>query len=262
MDMIKAVKHHYIKLLSSFLDEIKEIEDNFLKSLPALHIPIIGNGYENAKVKFAFYGIETYGRIESCNMLDLKNNLLESPEKGYDYLTNVSIPEKINKWAKPKGGSIFFKYLISLLGAFYNIDAKHLREEDELSNIPFIWGNLHSLEMFQGSPCKRGVPYETYLKVKAASKMFDEHSNNISYITKTCKPNVLIILTWAFNSKYWLKKEFKIEPEKLADHLFYAYIPELNTNIYKHVHPRYIKQILGWDKSIKTIVDDLKNHLK
>jgi hypothetical protein len=100
------IKSHYIELLRAFLSQIGDIPDKDLTGLPAPHIPVIGTGYENAKVKMAFYGIET--KWWERSMVDFKNKFLTSPETGYEYLTELFTPQNIIKWSK----GTFFKYIM------------------------------------------------------------------------------------------------------------------------------------------------------
>jgi hypothetical protein len=208
------IKSHYIELLRAFLSQTGDIPDKDLTGLPAPHIPVIGTGYESAKVKMAFYGIETKWWARS--MVEFKNKFLTNPETGYAYLTELFTPQNIIKWSK----GTFFKYIIGFLGKFYGKSIKEIKSNEQLLKIPFVWGNINSLEEWKVTAKANGVKQDVYNKVKNSSKIFDCSSADTkgpTYILRECKPDIMLILNWDFQFRDWLKAELKLEATQIKN---------------------------------------------
>jgi len=219
--------------------------------IPAPHIPSVGELYEKAKYKIAFFGMETNGWAD---MVALKNAFDEAPERAIEYLTEEFKKVEFLNWTNNFGTS-FFNYVLQFVAKFYNIDNwKLLRTEAQYMYLlkTFIWGNTNSIERYEISAQPNGVDFSAWLKVKNASKIFD----TAAHILDTCPPDILLVLNWS-ESEDWLGKGRIYEKDELDDHLFHIYLKETDTHVYWLAHPRWLAINIGFENSINKIIEDI-----
>ena len=252
----KQVKDYYIKQLEIFFSKTTDISDEDMKGLPAIHIPCLG--FTDEMPEIAFYGMETNGWH---SMKDFRKMFQENPSKAYDYITTAWFcPASVIKSAQPRK-HIFWKYVISLMSRMYGLSPKELKTENALKKHTLIWGNILSLERFHVSAKHNGANKEIYNKLYKESSLFNTLPNGHwgpTYIVKACQPKFLFILYSGFNMRNWLRNDFGIERELIHKHLGYAYIKETDTYVFKMPHPRFIFQRLGWEKTIKQVLERLE----
>lgn len=252
----EEVKEYYIKQLGKFFSKIADIPDEELKGLPAVHIPCLG--FTDEMPKIAFYGMETNGWY---NMFELKKRYNENPSSAYDYITkDVFTPSFVIKCAQPRK-NIFWKYVISLMAGMYGLTPQKLKTEDELEKHTLIWGNILSLERYHVSAKRKGAKREIYNRVYNESTLFNTLPNGHfgpTYIVRACQPKFLFILYSGFNMQNWLRNDFGIEREMINRHLCHAHIKETDTHVFKMPHPVFINKCLGWEKTIKQVLEQFE----
>jgi hypothetical protein len=107
--------------------------------MPAIHIPIIGNNYENSQIKMAFFGIETYGWHSFQEFMEKYTN---STELAFGYLTKSTEPINYLEWTNNPRTS-FWDYIFQFLTVFYKLPNPEFTKNDNYKDLlkSFIWGN-------------------------------------------------------------------------------------------------------------------------
>ena len=152
--MKQRLIEQYAPLIGQFLDSIKGIDAS---GIPAPHIPIMGQSYEDAKYKMAFLGMETYGWTDINEFCEIARKNLEEAVT-YDENTINSL-EYLN-WAS-NYTSTFWGFVLKFLAKFYNIldfnrfigDNKTKTYKDILTS--FVWGETNSIERYHVSLHRR-----------------------------------------------------------------------------------------------------------
>ncbi len=245
---MNSYKAQYIRLLSNFFDSIHDVDTS---GIPAPHIPSVGDLYDEAKYKIAFFGMETNGWGD---LKSLKDEFIINPEKAFNYLTDDFRELAFLNWTNNFGTS-FFNYILLFLSRFYNIkDWKAFKSDEQYQYIlkTFIWGNTNAIERYEVSAKSKNVEIEAWNKVKSASKIFD----SAEHILQSCSPNILLVMNWGESEK-WLGNTVVSHKEQLGDHLYYLFSESTNTHIYWLAHPRWIAINVGFNQSIDSIFTDI-----
>jgi hypothetical protein len=207
---------------------------------------VIGQLYEKARVKMAFFGIETNGW---GSMNKFMTRYKKSPVEAYDYLTDQDNAEYL-EWRNNPGSS-FFDYIATFLTNFYSLDISVFDSPEGIDLISsFIWGNTNAIEQFETSAQGKRAKYEDWEQVKKASRPFD----TARYVLNICRPDVLVILNWN-ETEEWLTGKAKIKPETLGDHHWYYGLP--HTHVYWTAHPHWLYPNFDFAESAKLIINDL-----
>jgi hypothetical protein len=236
-------KAQYVQLFESFA---KKLEDRNLTGIPAPHIPVIGRLYEKARVKIAFFGIETRGWVFLDEFME---RYKKSPAEAYDCLTDVD-----NAWYlewRNNFRSSFFDYITTFLTNFYSLDSSVFNSPEGKNLISsFIWGNTNAIERFGTSAQENEAKFEDWEQVKKASEPFD----TARYVLDICRPDVLVILNWT-ETEEWLTGKAKIKPETLGDHHCYYGLP--HTHVYWTTHPNWLYRHFDFTESAQLFINDL-----
>jgi hypothetical protein len=252
--MYSNFKGQYCKLIDQFVDSLGSFNAN---GMPAIHIPIIGNEYENFHTKICFFGIETYGWHSFQKFMEAyagNGEKVGSTEKAFDYLTKSTSPINYLDWTNNFHTS-FWDYIFDFLIFFYKLPKLKFTDNENFKNLleSFIWGNTNSMERYETSAKGEGALYNDWEHIKKASKIFD----TASYVLNICKPDILLIMNWN-EDEYWLTGKEKIEHFVIDSHHWYYKIK--NTHVYWLPHPRYTSSNgIGFDKSIELIVNDYES---
>jgi hypothetical protein len=242
--MRESFKTQYLRLISGF---VTGLGDRELSGIPAIHIPVIGNLYEKAPVKIAFFGKETNG-WGAMDQLIAEHK--KSPEDAYAGLTDID-PANYLQWRNNFGTS-FWDYITLFLKTLYSLDnAVFDGPEGAALLASFIWGNTNAVERFEVTAQGTGAKYEDWEPVKNASRIFDTPR----YVLDICRPDLLIVLNWDENES-WLSGGEKITAEEIGDH--HCYYPLPQTHVYWTAHPRWLAQNTGFTESVRLITEDLQ----
>ena len=248
--MIKDYEIKYKELLKDFLEKLPE-EIPF--GMPCPMIPCVGNLYDEAKTKIAFFGMETNGWK---NLYKLKGSYInENIDAAFEYLIDLFHKKTFINWTNHFHTS-FWDYILMFLSQFYNLDKNFKftsNGEDFHILESFIWGNTNALERYHVTAQKNNVEYGLWNKIKELSRKFD----SAEYIIETCKPDVMIILHWR-KSKSWILGKKKVKPEIIGDHLHYYYLEDNDTHVYWLAHPAWMSR----KKQFKPSIEKIINHLK
>jgi hypothetical protein len=203
--MFNEVKTLYKRLLCDFFEEIK---DKDVKNMPLIHLPIIGNKYEDSQIRIAIYGKDTdnYRRNELKKFQESYNKC-KSCENIYDDLVDQSkTTMKFVEWANEYN---FFGFIFKFLAEINKLGWQNWEKikTKECSNIvqSFIWGNTNSFEIDKRKSEKYHADRKSWEEIKDISKKYFD--GKIKNIIEICKPDLLLIL----NSEFKLKKTLGVE---------------------------------------------------
>src|SRR5574344_115245 len=239
----------YKNLISDFM---KQIPDDLPYGIPCPMIPCVGDLYDNANFRIAFFGMETHGWGD---LSELKKNYGNNTTKIFNELTADFKDLAFLDWTNNFHTS-FWDYVLTFLLKFYKIKNKNAFQEDETFQMilrSFIWGNTHSLERYEISAKQENVDEKKWLKVKSASEIFD----SAKYILDSCSPNVLIITDWE-QSESWLLDNKQVNHKELDDHIWYFYLADSDTHVYWIAHPNWLARNYKFESSIDIIISNLK----
>ena len=260
--MKQRLIEQYAPLIGQFLDSIKGIDAS---GIPAPHIPIMGQSYEDAKYKMAFLGMETYGWTDINEFCEIARKNLEEAVT-YDENTINSL-EYLN-WAS-NYTSTFWGFVLKFLAKFYNIldfnrfigDNKTKTYKDILTS--FVWGETNSIERYHVSAGPNNVTPEIWEAVKRSSICFDSVNNLI----KSVAPKLIFILNRNVDKEYILNDDavraFGVPVENKKEILSlnvdedmkirYHYLRDDNVHIIALPHPTWMGVYSGY--SIDMYVD-------
>lgn len=191
MDLIGRRAAEYEPLIEEFLKEVNGIN---LEGITGIHLPGVGECYEQAKYKFAFCGMETYGWTllpEYYNM-EVKKILTWSDQDLNDN-TFLSWPSNYH--------ATFWGFVLKFLSTFYHVEFQKLigNEFPEILH-SFIWANSNAIERFEVTSKCQGAEYSSWEKVKVASRKFDD----LNHIINSCRPKVVFICNKNVQKEYFL----------------------------------------------------------
>jgi len=245
----------YKSLATEFINKIKNLKG--MEGIPEPFLPVYGKNFEKVKCKIAFVGKETksYGSITNFieDFIKHPENALFREEGEFDEF-------EFTNWTNNFKTS-FWDFVLQFLAKFYKLQDWEILKEQQHTDIlsSFAWCNTNAIERYEVSAQGKNVDYETWLKVKNASIVFD----NAEYLIKSLKPNVLIILNWEENLE-WLTKNVveNIKPIEIGDHLQYYYLKNYDIHVYWTAHPRWLSANVGFDYIIDKIINDITKKLE
>lgn len=249
-------REQYAPLIETFVSQVEESKVP-TDGLPQPHLPIIGDNYEKAKYKFAFFGMETYGW---CPLTDFISNYHKAAEAGDAVIDACNYRQFIEDGeylgCRNNTHTGFWDFLIQFLSAFYHITPAEFEQQHKELHNSFVWGNTNALERYSVTSQGEGVSPEVYDKVKEYSRIFDD----AGHMLKTLRPDVLIVLNWS-EAEEWLTKwkdTGNVVHFHLNDHLEYYYIRETNTHVFWTAHPRWLSMNLPFDTIIPMMIDKMR----
>lgn len=258
----------YEPLIETFKKEIAGLNIN---GITGPHFPAIGECYAESKYKFAFCGIETYGWHSLDSILSTGSTAyLQENDKcinTFEYLG----------WAANYHAT-FWGFVLKFFSKFFNVDINKMKNSDDadedIKSImrSFIWANTNSIERFGVSSEGQGAKYDDWVKVKNASKTFD----NINHILNPCAPQVVFIISSNVDEKYYLNdgllseihgidESNKINVLKLRNdelNYDYLYLRNSNTHIFKLPHPTWMGLYsgIGIERFVDSLIADIKTY--
>ncbi len=265
-DIIGRRKAEYEPLIEDFKKEISGLN---LQNVTGPHFPCVGECYEEAKYKFVFCGMETYGwdSLEDLMKQDANKYLVN----GDNRINTYQPIEWISNW-----NATFWGFIFKFLAKFYNTDLDKLvyDENDAASRSilkSIIWCNSNAIERF-GVTCEHnGVDINVWNAVKRASKKFDDLIRVVNF----CAPKVIFVLCKAaeeyivndeeISRIYGVDAKQKNNVLKLKHEnpqYTYYYLRNSLTHVFLLPHPRWMGQFSGYgqDAYIDTLIESIKNY--
>jgi hypothetical protein len=243
----------YKPLVTDFISKIRTTQYD---KIPQPFLPLHGQLYHAAQTKIVFVGMETRGW---GNMKDFVNEVEKDFEqailKEFDEFDELDFCFWGNNF-----GSSFWDFNFKFLANFYNIDdwkkVKRGKEEEILRS--FAWGNTNSIESYGVTAEKKGVDYESWEKVKNASKCFDK----ARYLLDVLQPNIMVIVNWGA-SEEWLSDGLneKLVGQEIDDHFWYYFLGSTQTHVLWTAHPTWLSKNRDFDDYIEYLVDFVKQKL-
>ncbi|MCQ2351582.1 MAG: hypothetical protein MJ003_06380 [Paludibacteraceae bacterium] len=219
----------YKPLVKKFCDEVSAIADQYQpekgKNLaPAPFLPIIGNGYYDAQIRVAIYGMETYcwhDLYRFVKKFDKDNTQSLAEVKAYtDGIEgdNGTYKKRFQNhhgvMYENKSSYGFWKFVYSALACIYGITDDKIRNKQELLR-SFIWGNVNAYEKYEAS-WKKKVKYSPNKKTDW-QKVFDASQcfNSAQLLFPYTKPHIVVVFYRGMTRKWLTGKEGKWEENEL-----------------------------------------------
>lgn len=234
---MKNEMYYSNKLVSTYTPKIrefiKEIQNVKLENLPEPFLPIHGKTYGKGMPKIIFCGWETRNYRNLKQWVADANNDIEN----VIYWNEEFLEQEFLKW-RTNFGTDFWSFNLKILAALNNIeDWRELYREEAIHNeilSSFVWANIDSIERFQVTAEKLGCNYEDWVKVKNASKRFD----NFESLIEIYEPDIIFIEHWDADEAM-LHVNIKYEKEEiLNENLWYYQTLNKKTEIFWLPHPR------------------------
>jgi len=240
----------YSPLVLNFLQKVAGLN---VEGIPEPHIPVYGKNYQFARDKIAFFGIQTrgYGALK---------DFISDAEKNIEtalYRTEGEFDEfDFTDWTNNPQTS-FWDFILQFLSKFYCINEWQKLKNKEHTEVlsSFIWGNTNALESYDVTAKGKGVDLNNWMKVKEASKIFD----NANYTIKVFEPKIIFILNWKEDFEWLTKDKDHLGPFEMEDHVQYFYLRKTDTHVFWLAHPRWIAPNLTFDKCIDVIIKTIKD---
>lgn len=246
----------YSNKISEFVDSVKEYADN---RLPVPFIPIIGDNYGKILPKVLFMGWETRDSKDLANWI---NEVEASKEKAFSWWGDEFTELEYLNW-KSNFNNDFWSFNLKILGKIHGVkDWRDLyRVKDKYFEIlsSFAWANTDSIERFEVTAQNLGANYQDWLRLKAASRIFDD----FKFIIEILEPDLVILMNWD-QTEEWLLNGLKIiyesEPQEF---LWYYECDEPKMHLFWTSHPRGHQQKgINQDLVVDDIVTVYRLHLK
>ena len=258
----EKIKEEYQRLVESFAKDIRDLDYG---GIPAPHIPIAGEHFDEAYYKIAFMGMETYGW---GNMQEFITAAEENPGKAV---------LMYNKWFNPEGmlghdgNATFFGFIIRFLARFYHIDLQTIKNKSSLHPVltSIIWGNTNAIERYEVTAAKKGVDRKDWAEVKKRSVKLD----SINHLINAAKPKIVFVTYKWVNENYLLnendiasdicggkKYAFTYEIDDDGAKYRYYYLRDQDTHVFVLPHPRWIGLYGGgYDKYIDSLIKTIRD---
>lgn len=263
MNTSERIREQYAKHVKAFVKDIKGLES---EGIPAPHIPIAGENYDESQYKIAFMGMETYGW---GSMHDFIKAVEENAGDAVLMYKNWYNGKEV---LKQNGNATFWGFVIRFMQRFYKIDEKKILDcnnpHPTLTSI--VWGNTNAIERYCVTAKPKGVNHEVWHKVKESSKRLD----SINHLIEAAHPKV-VILTYKWVDKDYILKEKAIgddlqetkkfaithQPDPNVPYQYY-YLREQDTHVFVIPHPKWIGLYsgIGFDGYIDSIMHVMEEY--
>ena len=267
-NIIERRNYEYSQLIEDFKSEIKTLN---IQGVTGPHFPGVGDSYTNAKYKFAFCGIETYGWYSMSSFLDTKpENYLTEID---NCLNNLGFLKWMDNYHATFGG-----FVLKFLSQFYKIEMSKLIVPNDNTDIlgvlkSFVWSNAYSIERHEVFNIGQGSNKKAWEQIKKASMKFDD----LNHIINSCNPKVIFILTGGTDANNivndaTISKIYNIDTNNKGNILKiahtgeveydYFYLRNTDTHLFKLPHPKWMGLYsgIGMDKYVEFLICDLSNY--
>lgn len=259
----------YSQLIEDFKSEIKPLN---IQGVTGPHFPGVGDSYTNAKYKFAFCGIETYGWYSMSSFLDAEpENYLTDIDNCLNNLEYLKWPANLH--------ATFWGFVLRFLSKFYNVKLEELTKENINNNDilsvmkSFVWANANSIERYEVSSMGQGANQKDWEQIKKASMKFDD----LNHVINSCNPKVIFLLSGGTDvnniiNDATISKIYNIDTNNKRNILKithqgeakydYFYLRSTDTHLFKLPHPTWMGLYsgIGIDKYVESIICDLSNY--
>lgn len=243
----------YKPLATDFVNNIRAVQYD---KIPEPFLPVYGQLYDTAETRIMFVGMETRGY---GNITDFVNHVDGNPEEAIFSVFEEFDELEFCNWGNNFGSS-FWDFNFKFLTNFYNIDDWKKLKRGEAENIlkSFAWGNTNAIERYHITAEKKGVDFESWLKVKNASTCFDSGK----YLLNVLRPQIMVILSWD-TPEEWLSNGLSdtVTRYEIDDHFWYYFLPTTQTHVLWTAHPTWLAKNRDFDDYIKYLVDFVRQRL-
>ena len=266
-NILERRNEEFVPLIRNFKKEIEGLE---LQGITGPHFPGVGECYENAKYKFAFCGMETYGwgYMEDFMKQDSYDYLsdCDSCLNGYEHLG----------WAS-NWHATFWGFVFKFLAKFYKADFDNLINDDKDATLrsilkSFIWANSNCIERYEVTSKWEGANLASWEAVKSASRKIDD----LNHIINSCTPKVVFIVYSGASEDYILnettlsnifgsnfdQKRNVLKLQKESPKYNYYYLRNTSTHVFHLPHPTWMGLYsgIGLDAYVDSLIKDFENY--
>lgn len=251
----------YSELIRTFISEIRDLD---LTGIPEPHLPVFGESYEKCSYKIAFCGMETKG------WGDIRDFVGRDPEElvtAGDYTINDL---EYLGWMSNYHAT-FWGFILQFLSSFYQIPFADLAAgKDPAVLKSFIWTNVNSVERFEVTAKQNKADFESWKKVKEASRPFD----SINHILRAGNPKLVLILSSQTPHEFFLdpstcpygmdvsnrRDYLRLDNEKLGYRYYFR--RDTGTHFFFLPHPTYMGLYSGngFEPYVNGIISDIRNY--
>lgn len=258
----------FIPLIEGFKKELAQLN---IKGITGPHFPGVGECYENAKYRFAFCGMETYGWNEMQDFMSRDAN---------DYLKDSD--DCLNQF-QPLGWAsnwhaTFWGFVFKFLARFYHVDFCKLVDKNasdkEVQSIlkSFVWAQANSIERYEVTSQWAGAEQQAWNAVKTASRKFDD----LNHIINSCAPKVVFIVYSGANEDYFMNDDtlssmYNVDAKHRKNCLRlshaeikydYYYLRNSSTHVFKLPHPTWMGLYsgIGIDAYVDSLIKDIETY--
>ena len=250
----------YTPLIKMFCDNVRTTAEQYQPSkgknfAPAPFLPIIGNGYYDASIRVAIFGMETYCWHDLYRFIkNFRKKKSLADVKDYTDGIEGDLETYKNRFHNHHGTKYensssfgFWKFVYSTLAGIYGVDEKDIRKRPDLLR-SFIWGNVNAYEKFEASCKKKGVK-------KADWKLFFDESerfNSAQLLLPYAKPQIAVVFYRGMTRKWLTGKEGKWQADEVISidwSKFFAQHPKLKeeqqNKLRKYIRCYYLRYYLS-----------------
>ncbi len=270
------LREEYAKLVKIFAKNVKGLN---IDGIPAPHIPVVGNYYDECAYKMAFVGMETYGWGNITDFVDLAERSPKEAATMYESWFNAG------GMVEHSGSGTFWGFIIEFLEHFYKLEKDSLKHKSKegiyhevLSSI--IWGNSNAIERYEVTAKKQNVDIAEWRKVKEYSKPLDSINHIIKAANPTVTKPIVIFLTYKYVDENYIVQDSDIHKEipetkytYSYKHVYhcdgtkdiefrYYYLRDQHTHVFVTPHPRWIGVHSGikFTRYIDALMQVIKEH--
>ena len=239
----ETFESEYSPAASQFVEEIGALDTS---GIPEPHLPVWGDKYEESELRVGFVGRDTLGYGEMANFVNATNiDPSAATRRGLEEFQSLDYLQ----W-RTNFGTNFWDTAFRILAGLHGLsDWKDL--VDGRTKMPlrrFLWANVNSVELFESSPSKNAVNWETWRKVKDAS---EKYIDSLQRLLHVFEPHVLYIFNW-YPSEAFL--DSNLAWDEFADHQAYAFDNNSKAHVFVTAHPSWLNRNGLYQETVDAMV--------
>ncbi|MBE2180210.1 MAG: hypothetical protein IAE97_07035 [Chthoniobacterales bacterium] len=226
---------------------VRDIEGVDTSGMPELHLPYWGSLYEQSKLKVGIVGRDTMTWGDMKGFVQMaKHDLAGSLHRNRYELDSLAFTGWTNNF-----GRTFWDTSMKILAAMHGVpDWKLLKRRQEEGPLrSFFWANTNSVERYEVTPSKRGVPYGSWRTIKTASEV---HIDSLAALLEVLRPHVVFLFNWQPEPAFM---DCELDWEIFGDHQAAAFFDSTRTHIIRTAHPTWLNHSRLYRQAIENVIE-------